>query len=394
METVRRFYFRSWRILAPGLSLALITYLLYFQRLSSLLPGYSAQEVADYGGASNWHSIVDNPINTPYKLLVWLFTAVLHHSILADRVVAAAIGFIAALLFFVVVRTWCTYSIAFFATIMFATSAGLLHFARLGTGEILQMSTLALLAIAIWYHRQREHRIVIGYLLAALFIALWYIPGMFWFELLGLIALRGTIIGQIRRTKNFQLAGLAALCLLLLVPLVWASIKQPGILLQISGLPPNLGSLSQVGSNVISLVLAVVIRSNGSPVLWVGHAPLLDAIEVVAALLGAFYVYRAASGRTTFLFGTAAIGLLLASLGGSVTFACLIPALYLFVAIGLDHLLKRWMAVFPRNPVARLTGVSAVSLMLIFSVLYQVRTYYIAWPHAPATRQVFDRPIP
>ncbi|HEY4160728.1 MAG TPA: hypothetical protein VGM08_01575 [Candidatus Saccharimonadales bacterium] len=390
MEAVRRFYLRSWRILALGLSLALIAYLLYFQRLGSLLPGYSSSELTTYAGASNWHHIGSNPVNAPYKLVVWLFTAVLHHSIFVDRAVAAAIGVIAALLFFVVARAWCTYRVAFFATLMFATSSGLLHFARFGTGQILQMSILALLAVGILYRQQRDHRVIIGYLLLALFVLLWYIPGMFWFEMLALIPLWGTVSGQIRRANNFHLAGMLALCLLLVLPLVLAGIKHPTVLVHLSGLPQSLGSLSHIGSNLLELVLAITLRSNGSALFWVGHAPLLDAVEVITGLLGAYYVYREASGRTTFLFGAAAIGLLLASLGGSVTFACLVPIAYLFVALGLDQLLKRWTAVFPRNPVARLAGVSVILAMLAFSVLYQVRTYYIAWPHAPATRAAFN----
>jgi hypothetical protein len=32
--------------------------------------------------------------------------------------------------------------------------------------------------------------------------------------------------------------------------------------------------------------------------------------------------------------------------------------------------------------------------MLIFSVLYQLRVYYVAWPHDPATRQVFSHQAP
>jgi hypothetical protein len=325
---------------------------------------------------------------------VWLCTAVLHHGILADRMIAAVIGLLAAFLFFVVVRAWCSYRVAFFGTVMFVTSAGLLHFARLGTGGVLQMCIIALLAVVLWYRQQREHRMVIGYLLVALFVLLWYIPGMFWFELLGLVLLKGTILGQIRRAHNFHLAGILMLSLLLLAPLVIASISHPRILLQLSGLPQHLSSLPHIGGNLLNLLLGLIVHSNGSPLFWVGHAPLLNAIEIVAGLLGAYYVYRQGLIRRSFLFGSIGIGLILASLGGSVTFACLVPISYLCITIGIDHLLSRWFTVFPRNPIARLAGVGAVCVMVAFSVFYQVRTYYIAWPHASATRSAFNHPAP
>ncbi len=394
MDTIRQLYLRSWRGFVLAFSLTLIAYLLYFQRLGSLLPGYSTSELQALTGASNWHTIAANPVNAPYKSFDWLSTAMLHHGILANRIITAVIGLLGALLFFVVVRAWCSYRVAFFATVMFATSAGLLHFARLGTGEVLQMCILALLAVVLWYRKQRNHRMIIGYLLIAMFVVIWYIPGMFWFELFGLWPLKGTIRGQARRTNNFHLAGMLVLFLLLLAPLIIASSSNPHILLQLAGLPPHLSTLKHFGSNLLSLALAITVHSNGSSLYWVGHAPLLNAIEVVAGLLGAYYVFRQSSVRRTFLFGSMAIGLVLASLGGEVTFACLVPILYLFIAIGIDHLLSRWFTVFPRNPIARLSGVGVVCVMVTFSVFYQVRTYYVAWPHAPATRAAFDHPAP
>jgi hypothetical protein len=395
MQTVRQFYLRYWRGIALDLSLIVIAILLYFPRLSSLVPGYSTSELNAYANANNWHTIVSNPINAPYKVFVWLFSTEVHHSIFITRAVSASFALILALLFFIVVRTWYTYRAALLSTIIFMTSAGLLHFARLGTGDILQMSILALLGAAIWYRTQRKHRVLISYLLVALVVLLLYIPGMFWFELLGLILLRATVIGQLRRTKTLHLAGLALVFLVCLAPLVRASLKHPIVLRQLSGLPQSLSTLKHFGSNLWNLILAIVVHGNGNPLLWVGHAPLLNTVEVIIGVLGAVYIYRGTSKRCgILLFGWLGIGLVLVSLGGSVSFACLVPLFYLFIGNGIDHLLSRWLTVFPRNPIARMTGVGIICVMLGFSVLYQLRTYYVAWPNAPATRTAFSRPAP
>lgn len=395
MHAIRRLFLRSWRSLVLGFSIAVIAWLLYFRRLNDLVPGYSTAELTTYHAAGNWHDILRNPVNVPYKLLVWFHTAVLHHSIFADRAISATTGLAAALLFFVVVRAWCTYRVAFLSTIMFATSAGLLHFARLGTADILQMSVLAMLAVVLWYRKQREHRAVLAYLLVLLLALLWYVPGMIWFELLGFFTLRATVQGQLRRTKAPVIASLLVLFAACITPLAIAAAKSPRLLLQVIGLPEQLHTLSHVGGNLWNLLLGISVRNtNGNPLWWVGHAPLLDAIEVIAALLGAFYIVRGRSGRRAFMAGSVIIGFILASLGGAVTFACLVPMLYLFAATGLDHLLERWLAVFPRNPVARLSGISVMCAMVGFSVLYQVRTYYVAWPHAPATQAAFKHPAP
>lgn len=394
MNNVRQLYFRTWRGVVLGLSLVLAAYFLYFHRLNTLLPGYSAPEVHAFDTARDWHHLAANPINLPYSLLVWLSAAVLHRGILVNRLLAVTIGLVIALLFFVIVRAWCTYRTALLATLLFVTSSGLLHFARLGTADVLQMSVLALLGVAQWYRAHRTYRVLLGYLLVFLLVLLWYVPGMIWFELLGLIPLRHTIMGQVRRIKTYHLVGLAALFLATLTPLVLAAAHKPRLLLVVVGLPSHLGALTDTGNRLWHLVAALIFGHSGNPLLWVGHAPLLSAVEAVLALLGMVYIAREGLMRRLFLFGSLGVGLVLAALGGAVTFACLVPILYLFVAIGLDNLLKRWMAVFPRNPVARATGVVAVCIALGFSILYQVRSYYVAWPHTPATRAVFDQPAP
>lgn len=389
METVKKIYLRSWRGIAIAVSLGLIAYLLYFHMLGNLLPGYSAPELSSFSTAKSWHNIFNNPVNAPYEALVWFFVGELHKGILVTRIVSACLALLLGLLFFVVVRNWCTYRTAFLVTVMFVTSGALLHFARLGTGYILQMGILALLSLVMWYRRSKNLRVPIGFGIVAISALLLYVPGMVWFELLGIVSLRRTIKSQLSKANTINLAGMVAVLLACIAPLLYASTRHPKVLLQITGLPQSMRQLSHFGHNLWITLISITARSYGSPLLWVGHAPLLSTVEVVIGLLGAYYVYRR-THRRVFLFGYAALGLVLVAFGNGVTVACLVPILYLFIAIGLDYLFEQWATVFPRNPVARITGVGIVSIMLAFSVLYQLRAYYVAWPHAPATRQIFS----
>ncbi len=391
MNTVTKIYLRAWR---PGLlvlSLALIAYVLYFHRLGTLLPGYSAAERSAYISAVNWHSIAHNPVNAPYKALVWLLTAVAHHGIFMTRVVSASFGVLAVLLFFAIIRPWYSYRIAFFATLLFATSAGFLHVARLGTAQVLQMSVLLLVAVIVWYRRAKKHRILIGYAAASLFALLVYVPGMAWFELFGVVLLWPTVRRQLQGLHKVHLAGWSALFIAVIAPLAVASIHRPHTLLIAGGLPQNLHSLTHVGSGLLNAVLSIGIRSNGDPAMWVGHTPLLDAAELVLGALGCYYyLAQHRTIRATFLTGSVIISVALISLGGSVGFAALIPLLYLFIAHGLSSLLDQWFTIFPRNPIARGAGIAVLCLMLFFSVLYQTRIYFVAWPHTMAARQTFN----
>lgn len=377
------------------LCLASLGYLLYFHRLGSLLPGYSAPELQSYSDARNWHTVIANPINLPYSATVWLLIAVLHHGILMTRVTAAACGVIAALLFFAVVRLRYSFFVALLGTILFTTSTGFLHISRLGTGQVLQMGLLALIAAILAYRRQPQHRPSTDYGLVALLALLWYIPGLIWFELFAGVILFKGVRNRLRQITPLHLVGYVAAALIVAAPLLLAGSHHPSLLLSVFGLPTGLHPLTQFGSSLLHAVLAIAIRSDGNPLLWVGHAPLLSVAEFSLGLIGAYVYFWQRRGRSSLLLGgNLVISLVLIGFASGVGYATLIPLLYLFVVAGINYLLDQWLRVFPRNPIARGVGVLAVCAMLAFVVFYQVRVYFVAWPHHKATQQTFRLPQP
>lgn len=391
MKHVSTFFFRAWRPAVLVLALGLVSYVLFFHNLTHLLPGYDAGELSTYQDASNWHNIAHNPLNAPYKLIVLLAAVFGHHSILVTRIVAASFGVVAACLFYAIVRSWYGFRIAFLATLLFATSASFLHISRLGSSQIIQMAVLLLLCMAIWYRRFLHHRRLLGYGFAITLALLWYIPGMIWLELLGLIILHKPVFRVLRVVAPLHKISWIILFLLLITPLAIASVRTPSLIYGFAGLPEHFVSISHLGSNLVNTILSIGIRGTGGAELGVGHVPLLDVIELALGLMGAyFYIRHERSIRTLFLFGAGIITVALISLGGPVSFSCLVPLLYLFVAGGLNNLISQWLTVFPRNPIAKLTGLTLVCLMLSFSVLYQTRAYFVAWPHNNATRQLFS----
>jgi hypothetical protein len=399
MNTLGTVYTRFWRGTVVVISLALLAYLLYFHQLGTLLPGYSKAEIASYTASSDWHLIANNPIYAPYKVLVWLGTAVAHKGILVTRVVAACYGILAVLAFYLISRLRYQFWMAFAGTVMFATSAGFLHAARLGTGLVLQLAILAFVLCILWYRARPSLRVAIGYLAAILFALMWYVPGLIWLEAFGVLLLHGSVLRQLRAHRPRHIVAWALLFLAFISPLVWAIAHTPRLALSVVGFPQSLQLLSHVPHNLLDTILAIGIRSDASQQLWVDHLPLLNAIELTLAIIGVYtYVYLVRKNRSSssiLLIGATILMTLLASLGGDVTFICLVPLLYLFVISGLNNLVGQWLVVFPRNPIARATGVLIVTVMVFFSVLYQVRSYFVAWPHNQATRQVFhDHPKP
>jgi hypothetical protein len=394
MNSAKRVYTRFWRGTVVVISLGLLAYLLYFHQLGTLLPGYSKAEVATYTASSDWHFILKNPVNAPYKVFVWLGTAILHHGIIVTRMVAAAYGILAVLAFYLIARLRYRFWMACAGTVLFATSAGFLHAARLGTGVVLQLGILGLIWCVLWYRARPSKRILIGYIAAVLLALLWYVPGMIWFELFALVLLHAPIRRHLRLTSNAHIITWVVLFLGLITPLIWAVAQKPRLGLTAAGLPQNMHTLTQFPHNLLDTILAIGIRSNGSPTFWVGHMPLFNIIELSLAIIGvytyAYLIRKTASNRFTFVIGSTILAILLISLGGSVAFVCMVPLLYVFVISGLSNLLGQWQTVFPRNPIARVTGALLITLMLFFSVLYQVRSYFVAWPNTMATREEFS----
>lgn len=391
MDTARKLFFKHWRTGSIVLSLALVAYLLYFNRLGTLLPGYSANEISTYHQADNWHHIASDPINAPYVALVWLCTALFHHHILATRVVAASFGVIVAFLFYAIIRQWYSFRIAFLGTLLFATSSGFLHFARFGTGQVLQMFVLAFIAFLVWYQHEHTYHKFVGYGLAAVLALLWYVPGMIWYEAFGLIVLNRYARERWQNTPRKHLAGWAVTFLVVLAPLIATGIGNTHILLEAAGLPTSFGTAAHPIANLRKAMLAASAHGFATPLLWIGRAPLLTASELILGALGAYgYFYRDRSPRAILLGGMVILGIVLTSLGGEVSLASVIPLLYLFIINGLRQLLGEWLAVFPRNPIARATGIGVICIMLFFSILYQVRAYFVAWPHTTATLQTYN----
>jgi hypothetical protein len=393
MKTISRFFFKAWRPAILVISLGLIAYFLYFHNLQGFLPGYAAPERQAHQTAATWQAIWDNPLNAPFKLGVLGLGLAGHHHLLTTRVVAAASGIIAVITFFFIARAWYGFRVGFLGAVLFATSTGFLHAARLGTPQILQMGVLLLIGTLLWHRRAPRLRPWLTYLVVAAFGVLLYVPGMVWFELIIGCIVYKQIFRHWSRSAIVHRIIWAVLGLSLAAPLIGAILIHPHLLLPTLGLPSSLHSLSHIPSSLVHTILSIGVRSDGNGLIWLGHTPLLNVIELILVAIGLYYyVYLQRSLRSILLASTLAVGIVLTSLGGGVVIACIVPILYLLATSGLSHFLDEWLSVFPRNPIARSFGVLVLCIMLGFSVLYHVRSYFVAWPHNSVTKQTFNLP--
>jgi hypothetical protein len=277
---------------------------------------------------------------------------------------------------------------------MFVTSGGFLHATRLGTPAILQMSVLLLVGALFWV-RRTERPVLFSYVLVIVFALLWYVPGLIWFELLALVLLRGEIVRQLSRSSWLHRGSWSALALLLVAPLLYAFYQTPSLIRSFAGLPAHFTSVMHMLADAGNAILSLGIRSPLNPELTVGHAPLLDIVELILFILGVYLLAKKYYvARSVGILSALLLSLVLILLGGPITVTALVPLIYLCMAGGLALLIKQWLRVFPRNPIARATGIGLVFIMISFSVLYQWRSYFVAWPHNTIVRQTFNQRQP
>lgn len=389
MKKIVPIFRRFWRPTVVLLLLSVVAYALFFHNIGHLTPGYAPRELAAYHQADSIRSIAANPLDAPYKLLVYAGMKAGHHSLIVTRLAAACLAIGVSFVFFVVARYWLGYRVALLTTLLFITSGGLLHIARLGSPLILQAGILVLLAAKIWWDRTKRSAGQ-NMVLIALLATLLYIPGMIWFIVLASVVMRRRLVAASRSASWVQKGVSVLLILLIAAPLIRAAILQPTLIQVWAGFPASFGAIASIIRQLGEAVMAIGVRATGPADLWLIHAPLLNVIELVLCGLGIYITLRRAPRRrAVFIASAVVIAIVLFGLSGQVALGFMLPLIYLCIGAGLQELLRQWFSVFPRNPFARIWGVLCIIALVFFSILYQSRAYFIAWPHNEHTRSVF-----
>ena len=389
MNTKQNFIQRHWRLILLATGVAALAYFVLFRQLGGLTHAYSTHELASQTQSSSLHTIATSPVNAPYDLLVWAGIKLGHHSLLITRIAAATIAMGMAVLFYWVGLHWYSRRVALISSVLFVGSSGFLHAGRYGTALILQMATLVLIA-AVLLHRRARNETLTAYFIVAILALCLYVPGIFWLELLGLVLLHRHIWRLFRRLGRLHSVFIVLLGIGLVIPIVLAGSGHHVVFQQILAIPQHLPTVAMIWDHARQLGGAIVYRGYYSPEFWLYGAPLLNIAEIVLFIAGAFVIVRPPYLRGNYyLAGAVFLSVILNLLGGGATIVMLIPLIYLVIAGGVYYLLDQWMTIFPRNPIAQSLGVGLVCVVAGFSVYYHLQAYYVAWPQAPETKQVY-----
>jgi len=353
------------------------------------LPGYSATALHTYESSLNFSTILHHPLNAPFLLLTHgIIVLHTHHTLLILRGITAGLGLATLVLFCVIVRYWHGTRTALFGTLLLGTSSWFLPTARSGTPLILTFGLFALIACGVWLRATASGiAVLLGLVIAALLV---YVPGMIWLIGLGIVWQWHTLDRAFK--KNLVAVTLAGfLFVALIAPLVWSVIHTPALIKPLLNLPDQGWPVPlTVLHNLIDVPINVFIHGKPDAPTPIGQLPVLDVFGTIMFFLGG-YVYLRHLGlhRSRLLLAIFIGSGAVVSLGGSMGLSLLVPFLYLIIAVGVGYMLDQWFTKFPRNPIAQAIGMGVMSAVVLLTVSYHLRLYFVAWPQNAATQSAF-----
>lgn len=385
-----------WPSLVLGaVLLFVISGLLWFQ-LGSLLPGLSLGESAlqarvSANEISLRNLVLENPIYLPFSFGLYILQLLSLDSAVAIRSIGAFFGLLSVVAVFFIVKRWHTLRVTLLTTLLYATSAGFLHTARLADERSVFLLLPVVFALALYARNIKKSWLQILLYMAG-FILLLYVPGGIWFIVLLILWQRKRLVPYIKKLSVIPLILFSVLGIALVSLLAFAFALNPSQIYLWLGASTVIPSSGELVTNLLTTVSHLFIRGPADPVFWVGITPLLDALLVVLFLLGCYVgLFQRKLERTKVLFSTIGILVLLSVFGGPVTAFAVIPFMYIIAASGLALLLQQWFTVFPRNPFARSIGVGLIIVTVAFSVLYNAHRYYVVWPKTPQVHESFQQ---
>ena len=389
---MRKYISENSRVIGWSVLGVLLVSWLMLYKLGNLTDGMSAAELSATSAAVGWHGIYQNvlylPLNFIRSVIFALFT---DHGLLLGRLPNALFGALTIITFACLIKVWHGTRTAVMATLLFATSAWVLHVSRLASFDVMYLWTLPTLLLLHALFNKHAKNPIVWFGSAIVWGCMLYIPGMIWLVLLSIYLLRSQIATGWRHfSRWWQRLGYLLLAFAGLPLLAFNLAKFGGVTMWL-GLPTELSGPLMLLKQLAAVPVHLFVRGPRYPEVWLDSVPLLDIFSLAMCFVGIyFYATHIKASRTRLLGLFTVLGVLLVAIGGPVGLSLLVPVLYITIATGIAYLMHDWLHVFPSNPLARGIGIGLISLAIGLSCLYNLRAYFVAWPHNPTTQAVFQ----
>jgi hypothetical protein len=369
----------------------------FVYKQNSIIPGANTYERTVIQAVDNYEYTWRAPLNSPYVTASYVAKQLTFlDSLQASRLIAAIASVASIYMFFQLLRNWLlSPGKALVGTALFATSSWTLVLGRGAHSSMVGVFLLLLiftLGTRLLFTTKPFYDWL--FLVIATCLSL-YTPMLPW---LVLIAGGVSLLHYRRRQsslpiKKWQKIVVGATAVLLLLPLVLAIARSPRFALDLLAVSNPVRSIPDLFINFIEIIKTIFFVADHVSPLGLGNLPFVDIFSLFMFIIGFYYFERRlALKRSKMLFGGLAMGILICSISkvDMLNVSILLPLVYIFVSAGLHETITRWLNVFPRNPLARSTGIIAIAIALGFTSSYHLTKVFIARPGNPEIRELYS----
>ncbi len=327
-------------------------------------------------------------VNFPYHILQKASIGLFGLSTLSIRLPSVILGLAAGLVLAVMLNTWFRRNVAIISLMIASFSVPFISSARLGVPTIMYTLLLLLtLLSAVKLTAKSKHDFLWKLLLLVSALLLLYVPfGVY--TLLALViagALHPHIRYQLTHTSKLKAAILSLLALVLVAPIVIASVYDHGVFKQLFGLTAIEQSLQPhvLKETVISLLKTLFLFSR--PNAGETVSPFLNltfSLFIAFGLIKVIIDHHAARSYLLLIWLVFTVGMLLIDPGQ-------LPLLFvpsiLLLAIGIETFISEWYKLFPRNPYARIGALFPITLIFVGLIAIAITRYFYAYTYSDTT---------
>lgn len=326
----------------------------------------------------------DDVINLPYHLAQKASISLLGLTPLAIKLPSIILAFITGVALAFMLSHWFSRNVAVLASLLACTSVPFISMGRTGAPLVMVTVWTIILLLAATQLTTRSTgtfpwklvALTSGILLLYTPLGIYPIVALF---ISGL--LHPHVRHQIKRTKGWQAAVLGLLSTILLAPLVIAAATHPSVLLEMTGVDKFILSPAELQASIVSLLRTFFSFSQSH--IGVSLAPFLTFTVAAFALFGFLRVLKDRhAARSYMLLIWTGIVTVVIILSPSQTFLLFTPAV-LFLAIGVETLIREWYSLFPRNPYARIGALIPITIIVIGAVNIAGSRYFDGYLYTP-----------
>lgn len=331
----------------------------------------------------------DNIVDAPYLVLQKISLSVFGVTELAIKLPSTVLAMATGLGLALMLRRWFKINVAVLTGIIITTSSSFLVMGRTGTALIMATFwlTLILLGATRVLHDTKYKTVWKTVTFVSVALSL-YTPLMIYPLLaLGVAGLLHPHVRFIvRRSSSIKIVATIFISLILVAPLAFSVFNNPTQLLTLIGIPqpfPNLAELWPSLKIVVKSLFGFGSITYGDLIL-----PLFGAGTISLVLLGLLKtIVDRHSARSYMLLLWSVLIIPIIIINPSTLITVFMPAV-LYLAIGIETLIREWYRLFPRNPYARVAALIPLTILLGSISTGNIGRYFYGYQYGTSSSQV------